>query len=62
MQMKSSRKPKNGKKNVIDPVIDDVINVDEWGIGCRRHPLITVFQSTIKQSSGEWALLEASLS
>ncbi|KAF8345005.1 P-loop containing nucleoside triphosphate hydrolase protein [Amanita rubescens] len=50
-QMKSSRKPKNGKKNVIDPAVDDVINADERGIGCRRQPLIAVFQDSMSATS-----------
>ncbi|KAM6491382.1 P-loop containing nucleoside triphosphate hydrolase protein [Amanita muscaria] len=50
-RMKSTRKMKNSKKNKVDPAVDDVINADERLIGCRRHPLIAVFQDAMSVTS-----------
>ena len=49
--MKSAHKTKNSKKNKIDPAVDDVINADERLIGCRRRPLIAVFQDAMSVTS-----------
>lgn len=50
-QTKSARKTKNSKKNKIDPAVDDVINADGRLIGCRRQPLIAVFQDAMSVTS-----------
>ncbi|KAM6501445.1 P-loop containing nucleoside triphosphate hydrolase protein [Amanita muscaria] len=45
--VQTKNKSKNSKKSKIDPAVDDLVNADARGIGCRRQPLIATFQDTL---------------
>ncbi|KAM6491950.1 hypothetical protein JOM56_012588, partial [Amanita muscaria] len=42
---------KNNTRNKIDPVVDDLVNADERGIGCQRQPFFEVFQESMSTAS-----------